>query len=214
VQGLGATYMSGLSGNVAFPTNDGGIAAAWEGEIDATAKTKTAYGKKTMSPNRLASTVIVSLQNLLQSSVDLERYTIAEINSVIANALDKAAINGSGSGNQPTGILNTSGINVTTGATNGLAPSWAEIVQMETDTFVANANSARMFYLLSPGTRGKLKTTAHTANDAYYLMGTDNSVNGYPVATSYLVPTNLTKCSGTDLLASLFGDWSQLVIGQ
>lgn len=213
VESLGAQVMTGLSGNVAFPTNDGGIAAAWEGEIDPTAQTKTAYGKKTMSPNRLASTVIVSLQNLIQSNIDLERYTINEINAVIANALDTAAINGTGTG-QPTGILNTAGINTLAGATNGIAPSWAQLVQMETDVFVANANTASMKYLFSPGTKGFLKRTPHTANDAYYLMGTDNQVNGYEAATSNLVPTNLTKGTGTDLHAAIFGDWSQLLIGQ
>jgi hypothetical protein len=85
---------------------------------------------------------------------------------------------------------------------------------METDVFVANANSASMKYLFSPGTKGFLKRTAHTANDAYYLMGTDNQVNGYEAATSNLVPTNLTKGSGTNLHAAIFGDWSQLLIGQ
>lgn len=213
VASMGAQMLTGLSGNIAFPTNDGGISAAWEGEIDPTAKTKTAYGKKTMSPNRLASTVVVSLQNLLQSSIDLERYTINEINAVIGNVLDTAAINGTGTG-QPLGVLNTSGINTLTGATNGIAPDWAQLVEMETATFVANANSAMMKYLFTNGTRGFLKRTAHAANNGGYLMGTDNQVNGYGVTTSNLVPSDLTKGSGTNLHAAIFGDWSQLLIGQ
>lgn len=211
---LGAQYFTNLTGNVAFPTNDGGVAAAWEGEIDATAKTKNAYGKKTMSPNRLASTVIVSLQNLLQSSIDLERYTINEINAVIANALDTAGINGTGSG-QPTGILNASGTNSVVGGTNGAVPTWAHIVDMESAVFIENANSARMNYLINPGTRGKLKQTVHAANASNYLMGTDNMINGYSVGVSTLVPSTLTKGTASGVCqAGIFGDFSQLIIGQ
>lgn len=213
LQSLGAQYFSNLSGNVAFPTNDGGIAAAWEGEIDSTAKTKTAYGKKTMSPNRLASTVIVSLQNLLQSSIDLERYTINEINAVIANALDTAGINGTGSG-QPTGILNASGTNSVVGGTNGAAPSWVHIVDLETAVYVENANSSRLNYLINPATRGFLKKTKHQAGDANYLMGTDNMINGYNATTSTLVPADLTKGTADPVSAGIFGDFSQLIIGQ
>lgn len=213
IQSLGAQYFSGLSGNVAFPTNDGGIAAAWEGEIDATAKTKNAYGKKTMAPNRLASTVIVSLQNLLQSNIDLERYTINEINAVIANALDVAAINGTGSG-QPTGILNASGTNSVVGGTDGAAPTWAHVVDMETKVHIANANAARMAYLINPGTKGKLKTTKHEAGDLGYLMATDNTINGYPVSVSNHVPADLTKGATDPVSAAIFGDFSQLIIGQ
>lgn len=208
IQSLGAQYFSGLSGNVAFPVNDGGIAAAWEGEIDATAKTKNAYSKKTMSPRRLASTVIVSLQNLLQSNIDLERYTIDEINAVIANALDVDAINGA------SGILNASGTNAVVGGVNGAAPAWSHIVDMETQVYVGNANSASMAYLINPATKGKLKTTKHSAGDLNYLMAMDNSINGYNVAVSNHVPGDLTKGTADPVSAAIFGDFSQLIIGQ
>ena len=213
VQSMGAQYFSGLTGNVAFPVNNGGIAAAWEGEIDQTAKTKNAYGKATMSPNRLASTVIVSLQNLLQSSIDLERYTIAEINAVIANALDVAAINGSGSG-QPLGILNASGTNAVVGGTTGAAPTWAHIVDMETKVFVENANSAKMSYLINPATKGFLKQTKHSSGDLNYLMAMDNTINGYNVGISNHVPSDLVKSTTDPVSAGIFGDFSQLIIGQ
>lgn len=215
VQSLGAKMLTGLNGNIAFPTNDGGISAAWEGEIDATATTKNAYGKKTMVPHRLASTVIVSMQNLLQSSIDLERYTIDEINAVIAMKLDEAAINGTGSTSDiPEGILNNASVNVLPGATNGEAPSWGQIIDFETLVYIANANSAMMNYLINPSTKGLLKKTKHQAGDANYLMGTDNTINGYGVGVSNLVPNNLTKGTGTNLSAGIFGDFSQLLIGQ
>jgi hypothetical protein len=49
-----------------------------EGEVDPVTNTKTAWGKIAMAPRRLAVSVLVSLQNLAQSSFDMEVYTMNE----------------------------------------------------------------------------------------------------------------------------------------
>lgn len=215
LESLGARFITGLQGNVAFPTNDGGITATWEGEVATVTATKNAIGKKTMSPNRLAVHALVSLQNLFQSSVDLERFTIDDINTVVGNEFDSKGINGSGASNQPTGILNVAGVNsVVAGAPDGGAPTWAQVVDMESAVYVANANAARMAYLINPGTKGFFKKTKHAAGDLNYLMAMDNTINGYAAGVSTLVPNNLTKGAGTGLNAGIFGDFSQLIMGQ
>lgn len=210
---MGATYLTGLTGNLRFPKNEGGIVASWEGETDKTDETANTYGYVDSIPKRLSVTVPISLQNLMQSSIDLEMYTINEINQAIANALDLAAVNGSGTG-QPLGILNNTNVNTIATATNGSAPSWDMIVDAETSVFVENANAARMNYLVNPKTRGKLKKTKHEAGDLNYIMGVDGNVNGYASAVSNHVPSNLAKGTGTNLSAMIFGDFSQLLINQ
>lgn len=210
---MGATYLTGLTGNLRFPKNEGGIVASWEGETEKTDETANTYGYVDSIPKRLSVTVPISLQNLMQSSIDLEMYTINEINQAIANALDLAAVNGSGTG-QPLGILNNTNVNAIATGTNGSAPSWDMIVDAETSVFVENANAARMNYLVNPKTRGKLKKTKHEAGDLNYIMGVDGNVNGYASAVSNHVPSNLTKGSGNNLSAMIFGDFSQLLINQ
>lgn len=214
LESLGARMITGLRGDVAFPTNDGGIVASWEGEIATVSPSKNAYGKKTMSPNRLSCTVLMSLQNIWQSSPDLEALTIQDINAATAQKLDEAGINGSGTSNVPLGILNTAGITTLTGATNGAAPTWADIVELETSIFSNNADSSKMAYLINTVTKGLLKQTKHTAGDLGYLMAIANTINGYNVGVSNLVPSDLTKGTGTGLSAGIFGDFSQLLIGQ
>lgn len=214
LESIGAKVIRGLTGNVEYPTNDGGIAASWEGEMDATPRTRNAYGKKSMAPNRLAAYTAVSLQNLIQSNIDLEAQTKMDIEAVIANAVDSAAINGAGTGNVPLGILNASGTYSVAAGTNGDVPTWAHIVGMETGVYIENAQAARMNYLINYVTKGKLKTTAHAANNAGYLMNGNNEINGYGVGVSNLVPSDLTKGTGTALSAGIFGDFSQLIIGQ
>lgn len=213
LESLGARMLTGLQGNLVFPTNDGGIAGAWEGEVDTNTNSKNAYGSKTMSPKRYSASVLISLQNLMQTNINLEMYTMDELRAIIANAIDSAGINGSGAA--PIGILNTVGVGSVVGGTNGAVPTWAHLVGMETAVEVANANSARLNYLINPGIKGKLKQTAHATNSAEYLMHRDGTVNGYNAAVSNLVPSNLTKGTASGICsAGIFGDFSQLLIGQ
>ena len=215
VESLGARFLTGLTGDLKFPTNDGGITGAWEGEIATTAASKNAYGSKSMSPNRYGVRALLSLQNIIQSSFSLETMTLEDIRAVLANAIDLAAINGSGASSQPEGILNATGTNAVVGGTNGAAPTWAHIVDMESGIFSNNAEAQNMAYLINPATKGKLKQTKHSAGDLNYLMSGDNMINGYKVGVSNHVPGNLTKgtLAGT-ANAGIFGDFKQLLIGQ
>lgn len=214
VERLGAVFLTGLQGDLKFPVNDGGIAASWEGEVSNVANTKNAYSSKTMKPTRLAVSVPISLQNLMQSSLDMEAYTMREISTLIANAIDLAAINGTGTG-QPLGILNAAGVNTVAGGTNGLAPTYANMVALETAINVANVTSSRLNYVSNAKVRGKLKTTPLEAGQPVYMMAPDGSVNGYPFAMSNHIPSNLTKGSSSGVCsAAIFGDFSELIVGQ
>lgn len=214
LESMGARFMTGLQGNLAFPTNDGGITASWEGEIDTLPATKNAYGKKTMEPHRLGAKTLLSLQNLMQSAPSLEMMTVSDIRAVISNKIDEAGINGSGSGDIPEGILNTTGIGSVVGGTNGAAPTWDHIVDLETAIYSANAEAANMGYLINTQTKGRLKKTKHTAGDLAYLMAGDNTINGYKVGVSNLVPNDLTKGTADPVSAAIFGDFKQLLMGQ
>ena len=215
LEAMGATFLTGLTGNLEFPVNDGGITTNWLAETAAISNSKNAYSARTMSPKRLGAAVQISLQNLMQSSYDLEAYTMNEIAAAIANSIDVAGINGAGSATVPLGILNTLGVGSVVGGANGAAPTWSNIVDLETAVFVANANSAKMGYLINPKTKGKLKQTKHQAGDANYLMDLNNQINGYNVGVSNLVPSDLTKGTSAGVCsAGIFGDFSQLLIGQ
>lgn len=211
---VGAIFLTGLSGNISFPKNNGGVTAAWKGEVATADLTKDAFDEIEMTPKRLTVRVAISLQNLMQSSFDMEAYTMKTIRDEIANAIDKAGINGSGTG-EPKGILNYSGVNTVVMGANGAVPTWEKIVALETPVFVANANAARMNYLSNPKVRGKLKVTPKESGQPIYLMTDAGTVNGYPFEVSNHVPSTLTKGTATAVCsAAIFGDFTQLVIGQ
>lgn len=205
VESLGAVFLTGLQGNVQFPKNNGGVSATWEGEVDTVDPTKTAWGKIEMKPRRLAVTVLISLQNLMQSSFDMELYTMNEIRKAIENEIDKDAL---------TAVLDDAGVNTIPIGTNGGPLTFPVAVSMETEVYVDNANGARMNYVSNSKVRGKAKTTVLESGQATYLLQ-NNEINGYPYVNSNHIPSTLTKgtTSGT-ASAMIFGDFSKLVVGQ
>ena len=137
----------------------------------------------------------------------------ADLAAVLGLAIQQAAISGDGSGNQPSGLLTLITPSVA-GGPDGAAPTWAHIVELESDVAVANALVDNMAYLTNAKVRGKLKTTSKVSGQNGFIWENgDTPLNGYRAAVTNAVPSNLTKGSGTNLSAIIFGNFRDLVIG-
>jgi HK97 family phage major capsid protein len=213
---LGATVLSGLTSNLDLPVNDAIAAATWEGETDANAETNPTVARIQLTPKRLGAFIDYSKQLLVQSSVGVDSFVQSQLTSAIQIALDAAAINGSGSGGQPTGILNTSGIGNVAMGTNGAVPTYAKLVDTITEVAVDNADFGNLAWLTTPGVRGVLqKTTLDTGSGLFVwerLM--QNNLLGYRAEVSTNVPSTLTKGSSSNCHAIIFGNWQELLIAQ
>ena len=215
VADLGARFLTGLTGDVQFPTISAGASASWEGENDAGSEQTQTFGQVKLQPNRVGCYTEISKQLLIQSTPDVEGMVRDDLASAIALAIDLAALNGSGSSNQPTGIANTSSVGDVAGGTNGAAPTWAHLVELETDVGTANADVGSLAYLTSAKVRGKLKTTAKVSStDSVMIWDTANTINGYRAEVSNQVPDNISKGSGSNLSHIYFGNWNDLMVGQ
>lgn len=220
---LGATYLTGLQGNIQFPRNNGDVSSVWEGENTDNDQSDVTFDTVTLSPKRLGSFVIIGKQLIAQSSVSIENLVRGRMNFSIAKAVDTAAINGSGSSNQPLGVLGTSGIGSVAIGANGGVPTFPSIVDLETAVAVANADMGRLAYLTTSGIRGKLKQTEKTSTSTAQFIWTDTNgptgrqgeLNGLNAYTSSLVPSTLTKGTSSGVChAIIFGNWEDLIIGQ
>ena len=211
---MGAQVMGGLVGNLNLPIGNALASATWATENATATETTPSTSLLSLTPNRLAAFTDVSKQLLVQSSMDVEGWVRRELSDAIARAVDLAAINGSGASNQPTGILNTSNIGDVAGGTNGLAPTNANIIELETLIATANADVANMGYLTTPGIRGVLKNLALGANNAGFVWnGNGSELNGYRADVSTQVPSTLTKGSSSGVChAIVFGNWADLII--
>jgi HK97 family phage major capsid protein len=131
----------------------------------------------------------------------------------LAIEIDRAAIHGSGSSNQPTGILATSGIGSVAGGTNGAAPTYAHIVGLETQVAQDNADDGALNYLTNSKVRGKLLQTEKASSTAQFVWGDNNTMRGYNAAVSNQVSSTLTKGSSSVASAIIFGNFNDLLIG-
>lgn len=202
VIGLGATVMDGLVGDVAVPKQTGAATAYWiSAEGGAPTESQQTIGQVSLTPRTIGAFTDYTRNLLLQSSIGVENFVRGDLARVLAIGIDLAAIHGTGSAGQPTGIALTSGINTVSFSTAG-APTWAEMVDFETQVELDNAPMNSVSFLMEPTLKGALKTTKKDAGSGIFLME-GNEVNGYPVAVSNQVTDN----------AAFFGDWSQLMIG-
>lgn len=215
VEGLGARILTDLNGNLAIPRQTGGATAYWVAESGAPTESQQAFDQVALTPKTVGAFTDMSRKLLLQSSIDVEAFVRADLARTIGLAIDLAAINGSGASNQPTGIMQTSGIGSVVGGTNGAAPDWADIIGLETEVAVDNADIGSLAYLTNAKVRGKLKLTEKfSGTNGQPIWGDDNRLNGYGARVSNQVPSDLDKGSSTGVCSAvLFGNWNDLIIG-
>ena len=137
---------------------------------------------------------------------------IRDIAFAIALAGDSAVFHGSGSSNQPQGILGHSGVRTIALGTNGAAPSWSTMVECKSRRNRANAGFGKPVWVTSSMGLGKLETTPKVSGQTEMLCE-DGRLLNYPVLESNQILDNLDKAAATDTLTMLvFGDFSQVVI--
>lgn len=189
----GATYLTGLVGNVSIPTYSGSN-VGWKGELVDAEDGKGTFDSIEFSPKRLTAYIDVSKQFLAQDSVGAEEMLYRDIVNAIADKLEATILGaGAGDANTPEGIFN---------GAETLTVDFANIVEME-----KKLEEAKLFgdykFIASPAAKAKFKTTTISGgkSDLRMLME-GNEVNGYPVLTT-------GNCAGV-----AFGKWDELVIAQ
>lgn len=207
VAGMGATQLNGLVGNITFPKFIPDDQAADKAENDTANKSNPTVGQISLAPRRLPVYTEVSRQLLLQVSPDVEGMLRDDLAFQLAQVMDLSAINA---------ILAEPGIGQVVGGANGTAPTWQNIVDLETAVSALNADYGSLGYLTNPKVRGKLKTTAKMGNTiAQPIWEPDGSLNGYRTGVSTLVPSTKTKGTSAGNLSSiLFGNFRDLIMGQ
>lgn len=216
---LGATMLPGLVGDVAIPRRSGTATAYWFGadNSDAVTESTGTMDQVSMSPKTVGCYSKYSRLMQLQSTPEIEQLIRNDFVALIADAIDNAALNGSGTSSQPTGILQTSGIGSVAGGTNGAAPTLDHLLDLKKEVAVDNADVSTAGFV----TNAKVETVLAKLKDsqnAYLLSpyGSEigrNQIAGRRMMVTNNIPSNLTKGSGTNLSAILYGNFSDLLIG-
>ena len=212
---LGARMMSGLSGDVAIPALNAKTAVGFVAENAAPgSEGAPTFRQITMSPKTVAQYVDLSRKLMMQSDPSVEQVIRDDMLRQFAAKIDEVAIEGGGS-NEPTGITQTSGIGSVAIGTNGGALTYAKTVDLEKEVAIDNAMGGNMAFLTNPKVVASMRTISKQTSgvEGNFIMDPNGTVMGYNVASSNLVPSDLTKGTGTALSALIFGNFSELMIG-
>lgn len=220
---LGATTIGDLVGNVAIPSQAGAASAFWVAEGGAPTESAQAFGQVPLTPKTVGAFTDFTRRMLLQATPDIESIVRADLAGIIGVEMDRVAIAGSGLSNEPLGILNASGIGSVAIGTNGGAITWTHVLQLEEAIANSNADEGALAYMTNNKARRALKGTTKVSGDAGagFIWSDEardaagyGTLNGYRSAASNNVPSNLTKGTGTNLSAMIFGNWADVLIGQ
>lgn len=202
VRGMGATVLSGLTGNVSIPRETDSPAIGWVAENAALSSDDANFDNVTLSPKHAGALSEWSRNMLLQASPDVEALLRQMLARNLALAIDLAAIQGGGT-NEPDGVLETSGIQTQAYGTS-LFHTAAEMIAKAD---IANVGMARRGFLST----NTVRKIAMKAQDAQKLpVGLATVFHNEAATFSNQVPTTLGTGNDHGLI---YGDWSELLMG-
>jgi HK97 family phage major capsid protein/HK97 family phage prohead protease len=199
LQQAGANVMTGLQGMVAIPRQSGGATTYHVAESGAITESQLTVDQVTLQPRTIGALTDYSRRLLLQSSVDIENLVRRDLAQQIAIEVENQALNGTGTGSYPLGILNVTGINTESGVA-----AFSDFVNAEAALSTDNALMGNLGYLMNSALRGTLKTTEKaTGTNGIFVYEGDNTINGYSAYVSNSMPNS----------TAVFANFSDIMIG-
>lgn len=213
----GATVLEGLVGNLDIPRLLKATDPAKKAENASADAVNPTTSMLSLVPKRLPAYVDIGEQLLNQSSSAIETVIRRNLTAQLSAVQEKAFFHGGGT-NEANGIAGTSGIGSVVGGTNGLAPTWTQIVSLESKVDQANALLGVPRYFINGKTKAQLKTTlknSATGTDSNYIISDMNPgiFNGYNYAYTNAISSALTKGSASNCSAIFFGNPADYWIG-
>lgn len=216
---LGARFMPGLVGNVAFPRQTAAATASWVAEAPGSdmALSSLSLDQVTLSPKTLQASTTVSRQLLAQSTPAADQIVFDDLIAQHAVAIDTAVLYGTGASNQPTGVGVASGTNLIAMGANGAQASLAKVLEGMREIEIDNAMTDNVTFVTTPAMKFSMASIVRFAStDSRTLWDLDtSSVVGVPAYSTNNLPTNLVKgTSGAVCHAAIMGDFSQVMVGE
>lgn len=208
---LGVRFVSGLRGDLDIPKLAASSAAGWFADGDTIGESDPGFDKISMKPKHLGARTAFSRTMLLQSVPAVEGIIRGDLTAVLSEALDKAVFVGSGSGNEPTGIHNQTGVNNYETAVSGTI-SQADVIDLI--GALAEANSEASGFAMSPTVAKALRKLEDADGRLLGLLsgiGRSATMENLPVATSTHLPgmatgdKAITAGRFSDVLVGMWG---------
>lgn len=190
----GATFLTGLKGDIAVPFYTGSN-AGWAGEISTASNGEGAFKQKTLSPLRITSYIDLSKQLLIQANDSIEAYIQNSLVTAVRECLESTMFgNAAATSTSPAGLL------------NGVTARTADITYgalVDAETALLKNNFKNLSWVASYDAHGILKQTPKISGQPVYLLE-NGMIDGRKAYCSNNVATR----------GLILGDFSELTIGQ
>lgn len=203
VESMGATVMRGLTSFVDLPNMIGSGTTKWVSENENAVRSAATFSKVSMAPKTVTGEYRLSRRLMLQSQTAIEDLLRRDLGFLLAQALDNAALNGSGTGAEPRGILKTLGISKLTAATDFSDTTADLIAALELDDVTGTAA-----FLTNPTV---MKMVRKIKDADKHVIPASELFHAQRVETSTQVPSNIGE--DADKSALIYGQWSELYLG-
>jgi HK97 family phage major capsid protein len=212
-----ARVLPGLVGDTTFSTQATGATPYWVAESTAVTESNQTFGQVTLTGKTLGTFTDMSRKALLNTSPSIEQVVREDLLATIATEIDRVCIEGSGTGAEPTGILNNADVitNSVATAAAGEALTWTDVVDIWKIPNTRNADVQSMAWLTSPAVIAHMMTKPKVAStdSNFILNGLDEGLLGFPIYSTNQCPDDLTQSTGTALSALIYGNFADLLIG-
>ncbi len=202
VMAAGATVMSGLQRGIVIPKHTTDATAQWLAEGAAATESSIDIGSISLSLKRVSGTQSYTREALLQAQPAIDEIVRRSITTQLMQAIDLAGLEGTGANNQPTGVLNTSGVNTLTTTTVD-AISHSEALQALSAIEADNVATQGAVWIMNPVDFASIAATTVDSGSGRFVIE-----NGTLHGRRVIQTTKATQ--GTVYL----GVWENLLIGQ
>ncbi len=209
---LGATVYT-FTHKTELPRVDVGATGTWIAEDSDLSETAIDINSLEVDGTDVGAVLPMSRKQVQQNDPSTEDEAILLFQSMMGDAINSAAIAGSGVGPIPLGILNDPNVTTISHGTNGGPPTWASALSFISSMANDKALNGKLGWLTNPDVVGFLRQTVRVATtDSRMIMDNATSLADYPLAQSTHAPNTLTKGTGTNLSAAIFGNWQDLIL--
>lgn len=200
--------------------------AYWIGELQAPTKSGQTFERRTLRMKKIAAYTACSNDMLRQGRGTMDAFVRKDLSDALGLGMETAALRGTGSDYQPTGLVNQSGLTTTTAiGTNGGQAGLRRLALLANNIDIADLLKGNLGYVTHPRIAFQLRIqgseaySGQTTNTPALNAGIPLSnakleeLVGYKIRTSTLLPITLVKGSSSDCTYIIFGDWSQMIMG-
>ena len=212
--GLGATYLTGLTGNISIPRVSQGTSTGWFSEQSPIPDTDLTFDSVGLSVKHVGAISEYSRAMMLNSTADVDALLRTDLMRALAVEIDRAAIMGAGDGITPRGVLNMPGV---AKVTFGDSLTWPAVLSLPAALDNANVPMSRPGFVGNGLIRSKAMGTLTAPGVASpFIMTSPDSLAGYRYAATNLIPV-APAVTGTGAHPArstlVFGSWDNLLIG-